>query len=217
MMDELTVRILRAVACRARLGILARLVAGGEATPTKLARDLRLRLDLVCAHLARLDGAGLVQRRRSGARCYYTAQSPYSRNTLSGDISLWLQDAFRGQPATPGRRSGASAELAAGTRHDTLAGVFDAATAFANVRRLQILRRLTGGKEADGPTLGRELRMSDAAVSRHVAKLVRRGYVQAVRRKHRLVCRAAAEAKSLLHGRLLEIVSAQWAGETLRS
>ena len=46
--------------------------------------------------------------------------------------------------------------------------IFDAATAFTNVRRLQILRRLAGGDVVDLRTLGRELSMSGSAASRHV-------------------------------------------------
>lgn len=218
-MDELVVRILRTVACRTRLRILSRLATGQEATPTQLAHALRLRPDLVCAHLARLDSAGLVQRRRSGARCYYIARSPYSQHALSGQVTAWLQDALRanapGAPVVP--RSQHNAVDTPATPRDMGGAIFDAATAFTNTRRLQILRRLAGGAEVDAPTLSKELRMSDAAVSRHIDKLMRRGYVRVARRKHRLVCRLGTEAKTSFHGRLLEIVAGHWGRTTVRS
>jgi len=213
--DDIIVRVLRAVACRTRLRILSRLAEGGELTPSQLARALRLNRDLVSVHLARLDAAGLIYRRRSGARCHCAARSPYSQRAFSGALAAWLYDALQAAVARPtaaGRPphgGGAATDPAPGT-HRIL---FDAATAFTNLRRLQILRRVAGDKAVDGPVLSAELRMSPAAVSRHVAKLVRRGYLRVSHLAHRTVCRGAPEAKTPLHARLLEIVASHWGGE----
>ena len=218
-MDDIIVRVLRAVACHTRLRILSHLVAAAELTPSQLARTLRLRRDLVSAHLARLDAAGLVLRRRSGSRCYCLARSPYGEATFSGQIAAWLYDALRagasgpaGTPSSPSGRRGGPEPSPQSHRV-----VFDAATAATSLRRIQILRRLTQGGAADSPTLSRELHMSETAVSRHLAKLARRGYVRLSRQKHRLACQLAETPKTPLHGTLFGIVAAHWGQGTLRS
>ena len=196
-MDEIIVRVLRAVACQTRLRILSFLVRTDESAPTDVARGLGLPLSLVCAHLRRLSAAALVQRRRSGAWCYCRAQSPYRGEAFSARITSWLRRALTGQAVDC-----VEAEL-----HKT---IFEAATAFANVRRLQILRRLAGGDIVEGRTLTKELRMSGPAVTRHMGKLVRRGYVTLSRAGRCLAYRLAAKGKTRIHSELLRIVRASW-------
>ncbi|MBM4034980.1 MAG: helix-turn-helix transcriptional regulator [Planctomycetes bacterium] len=215
-MDELIVRVLRTVACHTRLRIISRLLAGEEAAPSRLARELRLRRDLVSAHLARLSSAGLVRRRRSGAHCYYAARSPYNDAALSGQVVAWLREALAPAPpgSAPGPRGGAHTKSA---QPDAGKVLFDAATAFTSVRRLQILRRLSRGDAVTVATLMRELRMSDAAASRHTEKLIRRGYISAVRDGRSLAYRLAPDAKKPHHARLLDIVRTHWGEGELRS
>jgi DNA-binding transcriptional ArsR family regulator len=55
--------------------------------------------------------------------------------------------------------------------------VFEAATAFTDLRRIQILRHLATGAEVTAEAMGKELSMSAGAVSRHTNKLMRRGYL----------------------------------------
>jgi len=218
-MDDIIVRVLRAVTCHTRLRILSRLVDAEELTPSKLAHALRLRRDLVSAHLARLDSAGLVLRRRSGPRCHCVARSPYGEATFSGQVAAWLYDALKAGAARPagalppphGRQAGPEPSP------QSHRAIFDAATAATNLRRIQILRRLAQGGAADSPTLGRELHMSETAVSRHLAKLARRGYVRLSRQKHRILCQLAETHKTPLHGALFDIVAAHWGKGTLRS
>jgi len=211
-MDEIIVRVLRAIACRTRLRILSLLTTRQELTPSELARALRLNPDLVSAHLARLDSAGLVCRRRSGTRCYCIARSPYSEHALSGQLAGWLYETLRGvlpcPSATP--HSPRADRGMADRARDATGDVFDAATAFTHLRRLRILRRLAGGEAVDASVLSRELRMSPAAVSRHIAKLVRRGYARVSVRRRRCMCHAAPKAKTPLHARLLGIVASHW-------
>ncbi len=210
-MHELTVRVLRTVACHARLRILSRLYAK-ETTPTALARHLGLSLDLVCSHLARLSSAGLIRRRRSGLRCYCIAGSPYGESALSSQIVRWVHDALQG--ASPGApapgRSARRRSKAADISPDPYDRVFDASTAFTNVRRLQIMHRLATGGAADVFTLTRELKMSGQAVGRHLSKLIRRGFVCSSLLKERMVYQPSPRARTPLHGRLLGIVSAHW-------
>lgn len=53
-MDEIIVRVARAIACLARLRMLTLLATEGEMAPTELADALGMRLNLVCDHLRRL-------------------------------------------------------------------------------------------------------------------------------------------------------------------
>ncbi|MFC1806024.1 hypothetical protein ACFL09_03495, partial [Planctomycetota bacterium] len=92
--------------------------------------------------------------------------------------------------------------------------VFDAATAFTNVRRLQILQ-LLGTRGACGlPSVVGELRMSPAACSRHTGKLSRRGYVVG---KARARWALSKTARTSFHGALGALVMSGLAGPCLRS
>jgi len=211
-MEELIVRVLRTVACVPRLRIVARLAAGDELTLTRLAQDLRLRRDLVCTHLARLSSVGLVKRRRSGRRCCCAAGSPYGPGTLSGQVASWLGAALSSQSASP--RTVRALEQ---RRRPTVHGLpriyrtlLDAATAFTYPRRIQILRRLASASAPASSAFHRELRMSAPALSRHLAKVVRRGYVSVSRAGRHLSYQLASTAKTLQHAQLLAIVQSCW-------
>lgn len=214
-MDELVVRIARAVACITRLRLLGCLAGGGELAPTKLAQSLAVDPALVCAHLRRLSAAGLVQRRRSGRWRYCRAGSPYSKETLSGRVTQWLRDILR-DPRRTARTCGVEhlRDLSAAEVADLVYdAVFEVATAFTSVRRLQILRRLSNSPDADVRTLSRELHMSRPAVYRHCAKLLRRGFVTRSRTARGLLTyRPAASFSTPLHARLFEIVRETWRG-----
>lgn len=218
-MDDIIVRVARAVACPTRLRILSRLVQNGETMPTGLAEHLGMPNNTVSAHLRRLSSAGLILRRRSGLRCYCAAQSPYSDNALSGKITSCLRKILT-QPAKTmnGIKNCAVLKLCnfdgdGRHRHNTKNRlheiIFDAATAFTNHRRLQILRRLTQGvAAAEGFT--EQLRMSDRALRRHSAKLIRRGYVAVCRVDGGLGYRLAPKAKTPVHSKLFKIIRAEW-------
>ena len=218
-MDEIIVRVARTVACRSRLRILACLARRGEMAPSALADELGLTPDLICAHLARLTTAGLMRRRRSGVWRYCEARSPYGGDSFSGKVSQWLgrllrdptravQNCAIAQPPDSGHRPA----------EDALQGILlDAATAFTSVRRLQILRRLTRGDAPAVDPLTKELHMSPAALSRHTAKLMRRGYVQARRVGRTMVYRLASTFKTPMHARLWEIVRGAWGAKELQS
>ena len=213
-MDELIVRVLRTVACTTRLRILARLMLADEVAPSQLARDLRLRPDVLSVHLARLASAGLIQRRRSGAKHYCSARSPYDDSMLSGQVVAWLRDALATSAQEPPTATSAQTRTARPSL-DAHRAVFDAATAFTHPRRIQILRRLAKGKPPDVATLMRELRMSDTAVSRHTDKLIRRGYVSPLSPARGITYQLVREGNTPIHGRLLAIVSRHWAGRDL--
>jgi len=210
-MDELIVRVMRAVACATRLRVLSCLAGVEELPPSKLARELHIARGLLAVHLARLAAAGLVQRRRSGTWCYCSARSPYGEGTLSGEVAAWLRGALA--------RGGGTADAAARRDRRSLAAeplpkahrlVFHAATAFTHPRRIHILRRLAAGGALDVPTLTRDLKMSQAAVGRHLEKLIRRGYVRALPPTRRGSYELLRGGKSGLHASLLAILSTHW-------
>ena len=90
-MNEIIVRIARAIAYLTRLRILSCVARADEVMPTDLAPELDLPRDLVAAHLRRLSAAALIQRRRSGARSFCMASSAYGQETLSGKMAAWLR------------------------------------------------------------------------------------------------------------------------------
>ena len=218
-MDEIIVRVMRTVACLARLRILSRLASAKERAPTALAEELEMPLGLLCTHLRRLSMAGLIQRRPSGTWCYCRADSPYSEKAFSGRVMSWLLGMLRNPVRT--MKSVAANEvgsLAPNELESRLHGIiFEAATAFTHRRRLQILRRLAEGDPVDVPTLMRELHMSETALSRHAGKLKRRGYLKASRVGRCLRYTLGSELKTRLHGNLLEIVRGEWQKEELRT
>ena len=71
--------------------------------------------------------------------------------------------------------------------------------------------------EVTSETLMKELHMSDAAVSRHMRKLVRRGYVQAQRQGPRWAYALSGNGRSGLHKKLYDRVAWGWTKERLRS
>jgi len=151
-------------------------------------------------------------RRRSGRWCYCRAESPYSDQALSGRIAGWLRELMAGPRrktqnyAVEQLRNSSPSTGQAQLRRV----IFEAATAFTSVRRLQILRRLAEAGPVDAATLSRELHMSSAAVSRNTAKLIRRGYAAASRAGRFLAYRLAAELKTPVHAVLFEILRSTW-------
>ena len=211
-MDEIVVRVARAIACAARLDILSHLADVGETIPSDMARELSLAENVISTHLRVLTTTGLITRRRSGAKCYCQFDSPYEPQTLSGQIVSWLKPVL-GHPRRALKncrlrevRNSSDSEARA-RLHEV---VFDAFTAFTNVRRIQILRRLFRGDAVTVEAMTRELGMSDAAVSRHTSKLVRRGFVARERLGSNAVFRLAAKHGSPIHSKAFDIVKSQW-------
>jgi len=210
-MDEITVAVARAVACRTRLRILSQLSHVEELAPTRLARELGVSVALVCMHLRRLAFTGLLTRRRSGTWCYCLPHSAYGSQTLSGSVALWLY-AILSNPSgslKQALREGNVAVAPGGEEEALHRLIFEAFTAFTHPRRLQLLRRLRNGP-ADVVTLTSELRMSEAALSRHADKLLRRGYIEAERRARSVTYRAAGKPKTPIHARCLKLVARAW-------
>jgi DNA-binding transcriptional ArsR family regulator len=211
-MDEIVIRWARTLACFQRLRILSRLAVAGETSPTQLGRELRKPLSALSGHLARLATAGLMRRRRSGRWSYCVADSPYGPATLSGMTASWLRKVLSRPKGTLGDCTDEDVHgLSAGeaeTRVHKL--VFEAATAFTDLRRLRILHRLGAGGGMSAEALGEELRMSEWAVRRHTDKLMRRGYLSVHSAGRRALYRLAKKFKTPIHGGLFEIVRSVW-------
>lgn len=211
-MDEIVVRVARALANHRRLDILSRLARDGEKTPTDLKQELAMPINVVSAHLSRLATAGLIQRRRSGASCYCSAESPYGNQALSGKMTRWLRSVLR-QPAEVLRICGLREVRNLSSREidcRLFDVIFEAATAFTDLRRLQILRWLTVHEEATVERFQKELKMSEFAVGRHISKLRRRGYVLADGSGRRREYRLASRFKTPVHGKMWRIVRDVW-------
>ena len=214
-MLEIIVRVMRAVACRPRLRILAIAAREPEISPTELVARLGMPMNVLSTHLRRLSQVGLIERRRSGPRNYCIVRSPYGDETLSGRVTAWLAGLLRDPPtALKALGERGLAGLSQSKAEELISSmILDAATAFTDVRRLQIMRRLCLTGEATTAELTQELSMSDRALGRHVDKLARRGCVLSAPGEGRLLVHSpATTAKTPAHASLLAIIRSEWEG-----
>jgi len=174
----------RAVASDPRLRILYLLRQDGELASCEIARAAGLTRSAASKHLGRLSGSALLGLRRSGRYVYY--QFPDGRRGGFGAAvgHLVRRACLNVRGATRGWRKGTILHLAPGTAGAlgapaarALDVVFDAASAFGNVRRLLILRLLRREGPRSLAAVGGALRMSGWACDRQLGKLRRRGYV----------------------------------------
>jgi len=205
--DEVIVRVMRALACFSRIEMLRLMIREGELTPRALSEKLGVSPAAVSLHLRRLESAGLICRRPSGRRCYCIAKSAYARDTLSGKLAAWLKRTLASakKPTEPTHRR-RQHRADRNEEGSTAEAVFDAATAFTNLRRLRIQRRLGHRKGVLRESLSRALHMSPSALCRHLRKLERRGYVVISENAEHETCRLASRFKTPFHAELLRIV-----------
>jgi len=207
-MNDIIVRLSRAIASRPRLRILSYLAQHGETMPTRLQSELGLPLSAVSQHVRVLSVVGLIRSHRSGVRCYYEFRSPYNEQTLSGKMSRLLRKLLEKPSGSNDcelyKVRNDSPPGAKRTLHDV---VFDAATAFTDLRRLQILQHLQTHPQATAQELISQLKMSGYAASRQTAKLRRRGFLASQRiGGKQLSFRLSREFKTAVHAQMLEIV-----------
>ena len=212
-MDETIVRAARTLASLPRLCILSHLARNEEHNPTALARQLKMRLNVVCTHLRVLSTAGLIQRRKSGTWCFYRAESPYSMQAFSGKLTDWIRHLLTSRLGGGENRGPREVRDSRLGREDTElhALLFECATAFTDLRRIQMLRYLSRRGTATVSALMTELSMSRDAVSRHTQKLVRRGYLTSQRGTGRcLTYQLAPSFRTPVHAQMLAIVCSTW-------
>ena len=212
-MDEIIVRLARATASHRRLRILSRLAQHDELAPTAMSAALGIPLCAVSSSLRILSSVGLIRGRRSGARCYYAFTSPYREEALSGGMSRCLKRLLSMGPKEQ-KNCGllkVRDEPGAGAKPSLPATIFEAATAFTDLRRLQILRHLETHPGATVADLVGKLSMSPHAVSRHTAKLRRRGFLTVTAKKGgRMAFKLAGEYKTPVHREMHRIMAAAW-------
>jgi len=209
-MLELITATCRALACDAKLAVLYQLRTGEELAATEIAVRVGVPLDHLGHHLARLAMVGLVSRRRSGRKVLYgLADGASARFNAVSPLRHALAEP---QWATKRWREKSILHLSSPlvTRLSRVTQramdvVFDAATAFGNVRRLQLLRVLFEGGQCDPAAAVSELRMSPLAFARHIEKLESRGYV---RDQRAAGWSLAARPRTAFHGALLSEVGA---------
>jgi len=183
-MLETIAGVCRAVASDAKLLVLYYLVCHEELAGSELASRTRLTADGVSHHAQRLVGVGLVERRRSGARVFYRL-APCERPTFAARVVRLVRHACRDARWATARwdeeeivhlQSMTVDQLgrAVATALDV---VFDAATAFCSVRRLQLLRLLVAEGPCSEERISGALKMSLQACERHTDKLSRRGVI----------------------------------------
>jgi DNA-binding transcriptional ArsR family regulator len=207
---ETVVAACRAVASGPRLRLLHALSVTRELTVGELAERSVLEAGLASIHLRTLAAAGLVVRRRSGARVHYRLAPPQPREVAFVPTRL-LHRAF-GEPgwAMKGWRHDRLVHVQAAALPglvEDVAGVFDvvfdAATAFTHMRRLLIVRLLVRAGLSNEEGIRADLSMSRAACYRHLSKLERRGYV---RQRGDGSWALTSSHSSRFHGALLSLV-----------
>ncbi len=180
---ETIVSVCRALACGPRLRLLHPLSLASELRVGELVGRSGLAEDVVSAHLRVLAGAGLVERRRSGAKVYYRLASelpglfrPTRLVHRAFAEPLW---AVRGwdEEGLLHLRSVELGDMGQEVQR-VLDVLFDAATAFTNVRRVQVTKLLHEMGICNEEGIRADLSMSRAACYRHVDKLERRGYIR---------------------------------------
>jgi len=207
-MLEAIVASCRAIASEPNLLILYHLSQEPELSAGVIAQRAAMLPSVASTHLGCLASRDLIRCRRSGARAYYRIASSAEGAQWPTPAPLMCR-AF-GDPdwATRGWDEGDTVHvqrLADAVAEGILVVcdvIFDAATAFANVRRLQIIRYVAKHGPCTNETLRNQLRMSSRACWRHIDKLARRGYVAAAAGGWQLVRRG----RTPLHRELLASV-----------
>lgn len=184
-MLEALAAMCRTLACDTKLLILYHLAREGELPAAEIARRAFITPQLASIHLRQLMAMHLLARRRSAARVYYRLAADDAASGLPGILNSLRRALDHATRPDLGGHEPPIRHLAPATARKVQANVaraldaiFDASSAFANVRRLQILGLLRRKGRCDLSTVVGELRMSPPACLRHMDKLRRRGYVR---------------------------------------
>jgi len=207
----------RALASDVRLAILYQLSRQQELAASKIADRVSISRGLTAHHLRRLTACALIQPRRSSRYIYYRLRTDPPAPGRFSPAPLVHRAFLHVGWATKGWReekmihvTSPQALLLPEDVVRMMDVVFDAATAFANVRRLQLLRFLHGHGAGSVGTLRAQLSMSPQACWRHLDKLRRRGYV----RSHgRGAWSLSRKASTRFHSALFAEVTRTWEGD----
>jgi DNA-binding transcriptional ArsR family regulator len=150
-------RTCRVLANRTRLRMIQHLTAHPDLTVTGMAEAMGLPTPVASVYLRALNARGILRALRDGPRVHYRV--------------------------TPDPTLPEAAILVAVLHRDLLQGgkvvdrAFHALTGFTHPRRIEIVRALAETPGLARPALWRRTGMSPDALRRHVAKLIRRGYI----------------------------------------
>ncbi|MBM4034909.1 MAG: ArsR family transcriptional regulator [Planctomycetes bacterium] len=209
-MPERIATVCRALASEPNLIILHQLALEPDLASSELARRARLSRPQTSSQLSHLAALGALSRRRSGPFVHYSiADEPGN----PGSFAPWrLVRETLASPARACRSWRADSILHLSEDTVTLVGepvaramdvIFDAATAFGNVRRVQLVRLLRQQGPCTGVGICGTLRISPYAFWRHIRKLQRRGYV---RQRSPGLWQLTRTHKALFHHELFGIV-----------
>jgi DNA-binding transcriptional ArsR family regulator len=196
---EPTVRLFRTLANRARLRILRLLVVFKECRVSELIGATELGATTVSMHLRALSVCGIIWKRRSAEAVYYRIADAPANPLAQVALSL-LKRTFRRVGERDPRLVAVCDEPPPPQQSDAI--LFSWFTSFTHPRRLQIIRHLSRFGASPQEDLVNELRMSPAAVCRHMSKLARRGMVRKVgpqrMAKYELALDGSSDHSSLL-------------------
>ena len=219
-MLETITTLCRTLASEPRLRILYVLTREQELHASEIATRARLSASGVSCHVRRLVSTGLLARRRSGARvfCQVPGRGHDGIGAQTADlVCRACRDVGWG---TSGWDEGTLIHLSPSMSEQTglpvaraLDVLFDAATSFGNVRRLQLVRLLAQqGPCLEGQIVA-QLKMSSIACRRHIDKLSRRGVVH---RQGGDGWRLSKSQRTPVHAALAKLVL-RWLDRPLRS
>ena len=154
-------RTCRVLANRKRLQILALLIRQPNQTVSAVAERMSLSMPAASQYLRALEARGLLTCRRVGRRVEYQAGAGTSEGA-AGEIVKALRLVFR-------------------RRAQPIEVIFKLATGFTHPRRIEVFRALTNGADSSAK-LQAATRMPARALSRHLAKLEARGFVESERK-----------------------------------
>jgi len=149
-------RTCRAIACETRVKLLWLIFQGEELSVQELAEMAEISLSNASNQLRRLSSRGLISFRREKMRVIYRAEANESL-----DAAPMLLDALR----------------ACNERNTSFKTVMQMATAFTHERRIEIVNALQGRRKPFHE-LTEKTGISPSALSRHLDKLERRGFVK---------------------------------------
>jgi DNA-binding transcriptional ArsR family regulator len=168
---EVTAQLFRALGDGVRLRILRVLAVLGEQTVGQLAEATQIDPCDASYHLHALSVCGVVWRRRSASFVYYRVADEPS-NELTHAAVWFLRDVFKRVRKGDPRVVAESDQRHSGVISDD--ALIQYCEAFTHPRRLQIIRYLSTHGPSELAGMREELRMSPAACSRHVGKLLER-------------------------------------------
>ena len=153
-------RTCRVLANATRLRIFAQLVRRQPQSVSQLADCVSLTLPVASQSLRALESRGLLQVKRIRLRVEYRIPSTTEAEALS-DLIAALKTALRREPLP-------------------IARIIKLATAFTHPSRIHIYRCLTDGQKTQRQ-IQSAFPISGPALSRHVGKLIARGFVESDR------------------------------------